>query len=236
LTYLAQRAGVLANAIQVVPTRDRSAATELYTNPIVKKVSFTGSTPVGKLITAAAAGTMKKVSMELGGNAPYIVFDDADLTEAVDGVLVCKFRCSGQTCVCANRIYVQRGIHDRFVDALLKRMHSFKVGSGLDPSVTRGPLVNRAGVAKVRAHIADAVSKGAQLVVGGSVPDEDSSNGKGYFIEPALLTGVKQSMLVARDETFGPLAPVTMFDTVDEVIAMANQRHRVRSGWLLLRQ
>ncbi|OQU98952.1 hypothetical protein CLAIMM_04661 [Cladophialophora immunda] len=231
LTYLAQQAGIPPNVIQVVPTRDRTATAELYTNPIVKKVSFTGSTPVGKLITAAAAGTMKKVSMELGGNAPYIVFDDADLAQAVDGVLVCKFRCSGQTCVCANRIYVQRGIHDRFVEALLERMRGFKIGSGLDPSVTHGPLVNRAGVAKVRAHIDDAVSKGAKLVVGGRVPEATSTNGKGYFIEPALLTGVTQSMLVAKDETFGPLAPVIMFDTVDEVIAMANDTEFGLAGY-----
>lgn len=230
LTYLAKQAGIPANAIQVVPTRDRHAITELYTNPIVKKVSFTGSTPVGKLITAAAAGTMKKVSMELGGNAPYIVFDDADLTQAVDGVLVCKFRCSGQTCVCANRIYVQRGIHDRFVEALLERMRSFKVGSGLDPAVTHGPLVNRAAVAKVRAHIDDAISKGAKLVVGGKVPDSGSET-RGYFIEPTLLTGVTQSMLVAKDETFGPLAPVIAFDTVEEVIAMANDTEFGLAGY-----
>lgn len=170
------------------------------------------------MITGKAAGTMKKVSMELGGHAPYIVFDDADLDRAVDGVLVCKFRCSGQTCVCANRLYVQRGIHDRFVEALLQHMKNFKIGSGLDPTVTHGPLVNQAGVIKVKQHIDDALSKGARLVFGGKVRDDL----EGYFIEPALMTGVTQDTLVAKDETFGPLAPVFQFDTVDEVIQMAN--------------
>lgn len=217
LTALAVQAGIPPNVIQVVTTRDRNAITELYTHPLVKKVSFTGSTRVGKLITKMAAGTMKKVSMELGGNAPYIVFDDADIDAAVDGMLTCKFRCSGQTCVCANRIYVQRGIHNEFVKKLTGRMSAFKIGSGLDPTVTHGPLVNMAGVKKMREHIYDAVSKGAKLVVGGTSPDSE-----GYLIEPALLTGVTSTMLVAREETFGPLAPVFKFDTEEDVIEQAN--------------
>lgn len=217
LTALAIQAGIPPNVIQVVTTKDRNAVTELYTHPLVKKVSFTGSTGVGKLITERAAGTMKKVSMELGGNAPYIVFDDADVDIAVDGVLTCKFRCSGQTCVCANRLYVQSGIHDVFVKKLQERMSTFKIGSGLDPTVTHGPLVNMAGVKKTKEHIDDAVSKGAKLVVGGTSPDSE-----GYLIQPALLTGVTAKMLVAREETFGPLAPVFKFDTEEDVIEQAN--------------
>ncbi|PNH40974.1 hypothetical protein VD0004_g6083 [Verticillium dahliae] len=229
LAHLAVEAGFPPNVIQVVPTRDRSAVAKLYTNPIIKKVSFTGSTGVGKLITKEAAGTMKKVSMELGGNAPYIVFDDADISKAVDGVLACKFRCSGQTCVCANRLYVQKGIHDAFIDALLERMKSFKVGSGMDPTVTHGPLINRAAVDKVKSHIEDAVSKGAKLIWGGQTR-EDLGLGSN-FIEPALLTGVTATMAVARDETFGPLAPVFAFDTLEEVIELANDTEFGLAGY-----
>jgi succinate-semialdehyde dehydrogenase/glutarate-semialdehyde dehydrogenase len=231
LTHLAQKAGVPAEAIQVVPTRDRSAVTELYTNPIVKKISFTGSTGVGKLIMEKAAGTMKKVSMELGGNAPFIVFDDADIEKAIDGVFACKYRCSGQTCVCANRLFVQRGIHDEFVNALTKRAQSFKVGSGLDPSVTHGPLVNEAAVIKVKVHIDDAVSKGARLVHGGKVRQDLGR----CYIEPAIVTGVTTEMLVAREETFGPLAPIFAFDTVSEVLQMANDTEFGLAGYMFSR-
>ncbi|CAH0047328.1 unnamed protein product [Clonostachys solani] len=216
--------GLPRDIVQVVPTRNREAITELYTNPTVKKISFTGSTPVGKAITRTAADTMKKVSMELGGNAPYIIFNDADVKAAVDGVLACKFRCSGQTCVCANRLLVQAEIHDQFVQSLLERMKTFKVGSGFDPSVTHGPLVNKAAVSKVREHIDDAVSRGAKLLFGGHAPTGLSPRELdcGFFIEPALLTGVTTEMKVARDETFGPLAPIFKFDTVEDAIRIAN--------------
>lgn len=227
LTALAQKAGFPANAIQVVPTRDRNAVTELYTNPLIKKVSFTGSTQVGKMITEKAAGTMKKVSMELGGNAPYMVFDDASIEQAVEGVVACKYRCSGQTCVCANRLYVQSSIHDSFIPALIERVKTFKVGSGLDSATTHGPLVNEAAVKKVIAHIEDAVNKGAKLVSGGRTrPDL----GKCY-IEPAIVTGVTSEMAVARDETFGPLAPIFRFDTVEEVIEQANNTEFGLAGY-----
>jgi len=226
LTALAVQAGIPPNVIQVVTTRDRNAVTELYTHPLVKKISFTGSTGVGRLITQRAAETMKKVSMELGGNAPYIVFDDADVDIAIDGVLACKFRCSGQTCVCANRLYVQSGIHDVFVAKLQERMSRFKIGSGLDPSVTHGPLVNAAAVKKTKEHIADAVAKGAKLVVGGTSPDSE-----GCLIEPALLTGVTAEMLVAREETFGPLAPVFKFDTEEDVVEQANDTEFGLAGY-----
>ncbi|KAH7072315.1 succinate-semialdehyde dehydrogenase [Paraphoma chrysanthemicola] len=218
LTHLAQEAGLPANTIQVVPTRDRAAVVELYTNPIIKKVSFTGSTNVGKLITEKAAGTMKKVSMELGGNAPFIVFDDADIAKAIEGVIACKFRCSGQTCVSTNRLFVQRGIHNQFARALVKRAQQFKVGSGMDPTVKHGPLVNEAAVVKVKSHIDDAVGKGAKLLHEGQVR-KDSGR---CYIEPAIITGVTSDMRVAREETFGPLVPIFVFDTVDEVIRMAN--------------
>ncbi|KAH6622488.1 succinate-semialdehyde dehydrogenase [Boeremia exigua] len=227
LTHLAQEAGLPANAIQVVPSRDRAAVAELYTNPIIKKVSFTGSTKVGKLITEKAAGTMKKVSMELGGNAPFIVFDDADIAKAIEGVVACKFRCSGQTCVCANRLFVQRGVHDQFVNALIERAQQFKVGSGMDPTVTHGPLVNEAAVVKVKSHIDDAVAKGAKLLHGGKVRRD---LGKCY-IEPAIMTDVTSDMLVAREETFGPLAPIFVFDTADEVIQMANDTEFGLAGY-----
>ena len=227
LTKLALEAGIPPNVIQVVTTKDRKAVEELYTNLAVKKVSFTGSTGVGKMITEKAAGSMKKVSMELGGNAPYIVFEDADLDIAVEGVLACKFRCSGQTCVCANRLYVHKAIHDDFIAALLKKMEKFKIGSGLDPTVTHGPLVNKGGLQKVQEHIEDAVSKGAKLIYGGKSP----SDSEGYFIEPALLTGVTQEMIVAKEETFGPLAPVFVFDTTDEVIAMSNDTEFGLAGY-----
>lgn len=227
LAHLAREAGFPTNAIQVVPTRDRVAVEQLYTNPIVKKVSFTGSTGVGKLIAEKAARTMKKVSMELGGNAPFIVFDDADLDKAVEGVVACKYRCSGQTCVCANRLFVQHGIHDRFVEALVQRAKQFKVGSGMDPTVTHGPLVNEAAVAKVKSHIDDALSKGAKLIHGGNVRKD---LGK-CFIEPAIMTGITSEMLVAREETFGPLAPIAVFDTVDDVIQLANDTEFGLAGY-----
>lgn len=227
LTALAVEAGIPANVIQVVTTKNRDAVTVLYTHPAVKKVSFTGSTNVGKLITAKAAETMKKVSMELGGNAPYVVFDDADLELAVDGVLACKYRCSGQTCVCANRLYVQKGIHDKFVEALKQKVAGFKIGSGLDKTTTHGPLVNKAAVAKTRQHIQDAEAKGAKLLIGGKArPDLGEC-----YVEPALLTGATADMLVAREETFGPLAPVFMFETENEVVKAANDTEFGLAGY-----
>ncbi|KAH8790652.1 succinate-semialdehyde dehydrogenase [Hyaloscypha finlandica] len=227
LTALAVQAGIPPNVIQVVTTKDRNAATELYTHPPIKKISFTGSTGVRKMITEKAAKTMKKVSMELGGNAPYIVFNDADVDIAVAGVLACKFRCSGQTCVCANRLYIQSGIHDEFVEKLKERMAGFKIGSGLDPSVTHGPLINEAAVRKTKEHNDDAVSKGAMLVVGGKRPDA-----VGYLIQPALLTGITSKMLVAREETFGPLAPLLKFEMEDNVVAQANDKEFGLAGFL----
>ncbi|KAK9242097.1 Aldehyde/histidinol dehydrogenase [Lipomyces tetrasporus] len=229
LVKLAIEAGIPPTVIQLIPTKDREAATELCTNPIVKKVSFTGSTKVGVFLSKLAMGTMKKVSMELGGNAPFIVFDDADIDLAVQGAMDCKFRCSGQTCVCANRLIVHNKVLPEFTKKLIAKVSKLKVGFGLDNSTTQGPLVNRGGVNKVREHIEDAVSKGAKLEFGGTVPKGVNQNG--FFIAPSILTGVTKDMLVANDETFGPLAPIFSFDTEDEAIFLANDTEFGLAGY-----
>ncbi|KAF6836750.1 succinate-semialdehyde dehydrogenase [Colletotrichum plurivorum] len=230
LTKLAVEAGLPPALIQVCPTKNRQAATELATNPTVRKISFTGSTGVGKMLAKLASGTMKRLSLELGGNAPFIVFDDADLDLAVEGAMVCKFRCSGQTCVCANRLYVQRGVAEAFTAKLVKRVSELTMGGGLDPSTTQGPLVNRAAVEKVREHIADAKSKGAKVKAGGQAPDSP-----GFFFQPTVLSGVTQEMAVSKDETFGPLAPVFQFETEDEVLKMANDTEFGLAGYFFSR-
>jgi succinate-semialdehyde dehydrogenase/glutarate-semialdehyde dehydrogenase len=190
---------------------------ELCANPKVAKITFTGSTRVGRLLMKQGADTIKKLSLELGGNAPFIVFDDADLDAAVEGAMIAKFRNNGQTCVCANRIYVQAGIYDAFAEKLAVALGNLKLGDGFGEGVTTGPLINTAAVAKVEDHIADAVSKGAEIAAGGT-----RSNLGRTFFEPTILTGVTQSMKVASEETFGPLAPLVKFDTEDEAIAHAN--------------
>ncbi|OGM41055.1 nucleoside-diphosphate-sugar epimerase [Aspergillus bombycis] len=224
LAHIALEAGLPTEVVQVTPCTDRVAVTELYTNPLVRKVSFTGSTDVGKVISEHAVRTMKRISMELGGNAPLIVFDDADMDAAVEGAVICKFRCSGQTCVCANRIYVHRACHDIFVQRLSARIQSFKVGPGLSPDVTHGPLINRAAVEKAQAHIDDTLNKGATLVTWGKTMDGSG----GFFIEPTLLVGITSEMAVVCEETFGPLAAIT----VDEVIQMTNATEYGLAGYL----
>ncbi|KAI9492939.1 Aldehyde/histidinol dehydrogenase [Zychaea mexicana] len=217
LCELAQRAGIPKGVINVVTT-DKSVAevgTELCTNPIVKKISFTGSTPVGKLLMSQSSGTMKKVSMELGGNAPFIVFDDADVDAAVEGALACKFRGSGQTCVCANRIYVQKGIYPLFASRLAEKVSKFNVGHGFNPDTTHGPLINDKAIEKVKRHLDDAVSKGGELLVGGK-------HLGGNFFEPAVITGMTSEMAIAGEETFGPIAGIFEFQTEEEVLALAN--------------
>ncbi|KAF6832957.1 succinate-semialdehyde dehydrogenase [Colletotrichum musicola] len=230
LTKLAVEAGLPPALIQVCPTKNRQAATALATNPTVRKISFTGSTGVGKMLAKLASGTMKRLSLELGGNAPFIVFDDADLDLAVEGAMVCKFRCSGQTCVCANRLYVQKGVAEAFTAKLVKRVSELTMGGGLDPSTTQGPLVNRAAVEKVREHVADAKSKGAKVEAGGQAPDSP-----GFFFQPTVLSGVTQEMVVSKDETFGPLAPVFQFETEDEVLEMANDTEFGLAGYFFSR-
>ncbi|OBU00398.1 hypothetical protein VE01_01388 [Pseudogymnoascus verrucosus] len=226
LTKLAVKAGLPPAIIQVCPTKDRQAATELATNPLVKKLSFTGSTNVGKMLAKLATGTLKKVSLELGGNAPFIVFDDANLDLAVEGAMFCKFRCTGQTCVCANRIYVQKGVAKAFTEKLVEAVKALKVGPGLDSATTQGPLVNKNAVEKVKEHVEDAVSKGASIEVGGQ-----SSLSSGFFYDPTVLSGVTPDMMVSREETFGPLAPIFQFETEKEVLQLANDSEFGLAGY-----
>ncbi|RFU33189.1 hypothetical protein B7463_g3133, partial [Scytalidium lignicola] len=227
LTKLAIEAGLPPAVVQVCPTRDRKAASEVATNPLVRKISFTGSTQVGKMLAELAARTLKRVSLELGGNAPVIVFDDADLETAVDGVMFSKFRCSGQTCVCANRIYVQSGIAKAFTEKLVTKVKELKMGPGLDTSTTQGPLINRSAVDKVNEHIADAVSKGAKIEFGG----KQEKTTEGFYSPPTVLSGVTADMIVSRDETFGPLAPIFEFKTEEEALRLANDTEFGLAGY-----
>lgn len=217
IAVLAERAGIPAGVFNVVTGDARTIGGELSRHPSVRKLSFTGSTEVGRLLLAQCAPTVKKMSMELGGNAPFIVFDDADLDAAVEGAMVSKYRNAGQTCVCANRLYVQSGVYAAFADKLAHAVAALTVGNGMADGITQGPLIDHAAVAKVESHIADALSKGAQLKVGG----QRHALG-GTFFQPTVLTEVTQAMHVAREETFGPVAPLFRFDTEAEVIAMAN--------------
>ncbi|AZT85250.1 NAD-dependent succinate-semialdehyde dehydrogenase [Marinobacter sp. NP-4(2019)] len=220
ITALAEQAGVppgLINIITASKSRAAEVGGELTANPVVRKISFTGSTPVGKLLMRQASDTVKKVSLELGGNAPFIVFDDADLDAAVNGLMASKYRNTGQTCVCANRVYVQSGVYDAFVEKLKAAVGKLVVGAGLEGEVQQGPLINGAALAKVQRHIEDATSKGASIAFGG----KPHALG-GTFFEPTILTGATQDMLIASEETFGPVAPLFRFETEDEVIAMAN--------------
>lgn len=217
LGVLAQRAGIPAGVLQIVPAADASAiGKEFCENPTVRKLTFTGSTAVGRILLRQAADQVMKCSMELGGNAPFIVFDDANLDEAVIGAIACKFRNNGQTCVCANRIYVQSGVYDAFAKKFAAAVSALQLGDGLE-GCDLGPLISPAAVEKVKEHIADATSKGATAIMGGNPHDL----GPLYF-EPTILTGVTQDMKVAQEETFGPMAPLFKFDNVDDVIDMAN--------------
>jgi succinate-semialdehyde dehydrogenase / glutarate-semialdehyde dehydrogenase len=220
LAELAERAGMPAGVLNFVTSDVEKAAEvgrELTTNPIVRKISFTGSTRVGKLLMEQCAGTVKKVSMELGGNAPFIVFDTADLDAAVEGAIASKYRNAGQTCVCANRLLVQDGVYDEFAAKLSQAVSGLSVGDGMQAGVHLGPLINEAAVEKVEAHVADAVSKGARVVLGG----RRHALG-GTFYEPTVLADVTPEMRVAREETFGPVAPLFRFRTEDEAVQMAN--------------
>lgn len=218
MAVLAERAGVPAGVFNVIPSTDSAAiGKELCANEKVAKITFTGSTRVGKILMSQCADTIKKMSLELGGNAPFIVFEDADLDAAVAGAMIAKYRNNGQTCVCANRIYVQAGVYDQFAEKLKAAVADLNVGDGFADGVTTGPMINAAAIAKVEDHIADAVSKGANVALGGS----RGSDGAQFF-QPTVLTGVTSAMKVAREETFGPVAPLFKFDTEDDVVAMAN--------------
>ncbi|QGZ63955.1 NADP-dependent succinate-semialdehyde dehydrogenase [Paraburkholderia acidisoli] len=217
MAVLAERAGVPRGVFSVVTGDPKAIGGELTSNPIVRKLSFTGSTPVGRLLMSQCAATVKKVSLELGGNAPFIVFDDADLDAAVQGAIASKYRNSGQTCVCTNRFYVHDAVYDAFAAKLKEAVEKLKVGLGTEAGVTQGPLINEAAVLKVESHIEDALAKGAQVITGG----KRHALGHGFF-EPTIVTNVTPAMKVARDETFGPLAPLFRFSSDDEVIRMAN--------------
>ena len=217
LAELAHRAGIPKGVFNVLTGSAREIGAEMTSNPDVAKLTFTGSTEIGRQLLAQCAPTIKKVSMELGGNAPFIVFDDADLDAAVEGAIASKYRNTGQTCVCANRLYVQAGVYDAFVEKLKAAVGKLKVGNGTEPGVTQGPLIDKAAVAKMEEHIADAVTKGGTVVMGG----HPHKLGRTFF-EPTIITGATQDMLIAREETFGPLAPVIKFDTDADAIRMAN--------------
>ena len=214
---LAQRAGLPKGLLAVLTGSASEIGGEMTRSPIVRKLSFTGSTEVGRTLMRQSADTIKKLSLELGGNAPFIVFDDADLDAAVDGAMISKYRNAGQTCVCANRLYVQRGVLQAFTDKLLVKVKALKVGNGLDAGVTQGPLIDAKAVAKIEEHIADARAKGAEVLVGG----KRHALG-GLFFEPTVIGGATAEMKFAQEETFGPLAPIFVFDTEAEVVAAAN--------------
>lgn len=217
LAELAHRAGVPAGVFSVVTGKASAIGAEMTSNHIVRKITFTGSTQIGRLLMRQSADTVKKISLELGGNAPFIVFDDADLDAAVEGALASKYRNSGQTCVCANRLYVQDKVYDAFIAKLSAAVQKLKIGDGTVVGVNQGPLIDMNAVEKVEEHIADALAHGAKVVVGG----KRHALGHSFF-EPTILSGATPAMKVAREETFGPLAPVFRFHTDDEVIAMAN--------------
>ncbi|OWW21776.1 NADP-dependent succinate-semialdehyde dehydrogenase [Noviherbaspirillum denitrificans] len=217
MAVLAERAGVPAGVFSVVTGDARAIGGEMTSNPTVRKLSFTGSTEVGRLLMQQSAATVKKLSLELGGNAPFIVFDDADLDAAVEGAMASKYRNAGQTCVCANRIYVQDGVYDAFADKLVAAVRKLKVGNGLEPGVTQGPLIDEDAVKKVELHVADATEKGGRVLTGGK------RHALGHtFFEPTVIAGVTSDMRVAKEETFGPLAPLFRFKTDEEAIALAN--------------
>lgn len=232
LAHLAEKVGIPKGVINVVTCAkgDNEAAVgkEICSNPIVKKISFTGSTRVGKILFSQCAPTLKKMSMELGGNAPFVVFEDADLDKAVDGAIACKFRASGQTCVCANRLYVHASIYDEFSKKLAAKVDQFKVGNGLDAGTTHGPLVNNVGLEKVETHVNDSVKQGAKVLIGGK-------RGEGNFFEPTILTDLPHKPPTDYEETFGPLAALYKFSSEEEVIKMCNDVDVGLAGYFFTR-
>jgi len=230
MAELAERAGFPKGVFNVITGDAPTIGKEMCANPTVRKVSFTGSTEVGRILMRQSADTIKKLSLELGGNAPFIVFDDADLDAAVEGAIASKYRNAGQTCVCANRIYVQDKVYDSFAAKLAAKVKSFTVGAGTEAGVIIGPLIDQQGMNKVEEHVADATAKGAKVMLGGKA----HSRG-GLFFEPTILTDVTQAMRVSNEETFGPVAPLYRFKTEDEAIAMANATEFGLSGYFYSR-
>jgi succinate-semialdehyde dehydrogenase/glutarate-semialdehyde dehydrogenase len=217
LCELAERAGIPKGVLSVVTGSAGPIGEELTTNPLVRKFTFTGSTEIGKKLMAQCAGTVKKVSLELGGNAPFIVFDDADLDSAVEGAMASKYRNTGQTCVCANRLFVQDGVYDAFATKFAEKVSAMKVGNGLEEGVMQGPLIDKAAVEKVEEHITDAVGKGARVITGGKRHEKG-----GQYFQPTVLADVTPQMKITHEETFGPVAPLYRFNTEQELLELAN--------------
>jgi succinate-semialdehyde dehydrogenase/glutarate-semialdehyde dehydrogenase len=230
MAELGERAGIPKGVLNVITGDSKAIGAELCANPKVRKLSFTGSTETGRILMRQSADTIKKLSLELGGNAPFIVFDDADLDAAVEGALASKYRNAGQTCVCANRLYVQDSVYDAFAAKLTEKVKGFKVGPGTEPGVVIGPLIDENGVKKVEAHVADALGKGARVVLGGKRHERG-----GLFFQPTVLTNVTRDMLVSHEETFGPVAPLIRFKTEQEVIDLANDSEFGLSGYFYSR-
>lgn len=227
---LAERAGLPKGLLSVMTGAARAIGGEIMRSPIVRKLTFTGSTEVGRTLMRQAADTVKKLSLELGGNAPFIVFDDADLDQAVEGAMISKFRNTGQTCVCANRIYVQRSVLEAFTQRLVARVKALKVGSGVEAGITQGPVIDEQALAKLEAHVADARAKGGEVVLGG----RRHALG-GLYFEPTVITGATAEMQVAHEESFGPLAPIFTFDTEEQVIGLANNTEFGLAGYFYSR-
>ncbi len=217
MAVLAERAGIPAGVLNVIAGQSSDIGGELTSNPTVRKLTFTGSTPIGKMLIEQCAATVKKTSMELGGNAPFIVFDDADVDSAIEGAIISKYRNAGQTCVCSNRLFVQEGVYDEFVEKLVAATAKLNVGNGMDSGVTIGPLVNEKAVRDVDALVSDSVNAGAKVAIGGQAHELGSC-----YYQPTILTEVTSSMAVFRNEIFGPVAPVVRFKTEEEAISMAN--------------
>ncbi len=230
MAYLAQQAGIPDGIYSVVTGDPIAIGEEMTTNPMVKKISFTGSTRVGKILMKQCADTVKKMSMELGGNAPFIVFDDADIDAAVTGAMMSKYRNSGQTCVCANRLFVQAGVYEAFSQKLAEQVRAIKVGNGLESGVTQGPLISKAAADNTEALVKDAKDKGATVLCGGQRVDADKN-----FFNPTILTDVNNDMRIANEEIFGPIAPIFKFDTDEEAIALANRTEYGLAGYFYSR-
>lgn len=229
IAELAHRAGIPKGVVNVISALKNTPAVGelLCTSPTIKKVSFTGSTGVGKLLMKQSSSTLKKLSFELGGNAPFIVFDDADLEVAVNGAIASKFRSSGQTCVCANRIFIQSGIYDTFAQKLAAKVKEFHVGGGYTEGVTHGPLIHDRAITKVEAHVRDAEAKGGKVIQGGQKMPELGAN----FFQPTVITGMNTSMDLASEETFGPVAGLFKFETEEEVVRIANSAEVGLAGY-----
>jgi succinate-semialdehyde dehydrogenase/glutarate-semialdehyde dehydrogenase len=230
MAELGERAGIPRGVLNVITGDSKAIGAELCTSPKVRKLSFTGSTETGRVLMRQCADTIKKLSLELGGNAPFIVFDDADLDAAVEGALASKYRNAGQTCVCANRLYVQDGVYEAFAAKLTEKVKGFKVGPGTEPGVVIGPLIDEEGLKKVEAHVANALDHGAKVILGGKRHERG-----GLFFQPTVLTNVSRDMLVSHEETFGPVAPLIRFKTEREVIELANDSEFGLSGYFYSR-